>query len=92
LAKFVSDTTPVNGFELTLKTIKDDRFPKFVGIDPENMFTPRLRFFKCWNSPNQSGMGPSKLLCSKTRCSSSRRFNKALGRCPIKEFKPKSKE
>jgi len=62
VVKFLS----VNGIEPTSKVIKDDRFLKFVGIR-ENMF------LKCSNSPNQSGMGPSKLLSSINKCSGQQR-------------------
>lgn len=69
LAKFLLDTIPDNGFVPIAKMTKDDRFPKFVGINLENMFTPRIRLCRCSNSPNQSGMDPSKLLFSKTKSS-----------------------
>lgn len=64
LAKFISDTTPDNGFVPIAKMTKDDRFPKFMGMFPENIFTPRIIYCICSSLPNQSGMVPSNLLSS----------------------------
>jgi len=73
---------PLNESELTLKSVKDERFPRLEGKEPRKSFLDRSRCCRCSCSPNQSGIGPVSPLPFNIKDLRFRRFNKLLGISP----------
>ena len=64
-ADTVLGNSPVNSFELNIKTFKDGSFVRPGGIDPVSWFELRSRVCKYGRVEKEVGMGPVKRLLVK---------------------------
>lgn len=59
---------PYNKFDLRLRTFKDERFlPIYVGILPDNLFSPKSRVINCLQCFKKEGIIPYRLLLFKCK-------------------------